>query len=736
MHQGKTISFAGLFTEVDLVEIPIIQRDYAQGRKEVWEIREQFLLSIWNALATPSGGLSLDLDFIYGNLCNENPTLLSVLDGQQRLTTLFLLHWFLANKEGMHIDFSERFTHQGKSRFTYQTRTAAAEFFHALVCTDNSRLSFEEHAPSLLDQIVDSHWFYHSWLLDPTVTSSLTMLVSIQKCFSRMTDGFYERLCSNEKPIVFHYLNLEAFGLSDDLYIKMNSRGKALTAFENFKAWLSGRMNKQSNAEEFSEKIDQVWTDLFWNLSKKNTVNFDSLFLRFFKRMAFLLECSQSSQPAYELNNQSAAWFNSLRDSRDQFTSMEFEQRDIFNPESILTLSTVLDFLCSGYATQEHKSLLQDFLTGNDLLSLCRFYALSVFISTSAANIERYEPESHARWTRITDNFLHTTRIDGYINAVGIIRALDKLSPHSNDIYIWLNSNNDRQSFSEQWDEEALKAELILSDSQWEPILIKAESHPYLRGRIRGLLGHAHDLDGGGYDLARFSTLTEKTFWVLNEKMLSGKEHLLERALLSMGDYLVWQKGARFTFCMPSHHTWRERYENWIKVVEKAIFAELLDRLTDREDVRNTLKTLINGVDCGGWRELVVRDPEAISYCSERIVDKKHNQIYLLSKTNFRGYFRELHSWALAKKMQHLLREEGGNTFYTAVTYHPIYGDAWPYIELVLAEGEVRFIAHNNGSWFDCYNEDEKGEPLPLPPFFLLLVEMLIGKAEKIGASS
>lgn len=269
MHQGKTISFAGLFTEVDLVEIPIIQRDYAQGRKEVWEIREQFLLSIWNALATPSGGLSLDLDFIYGNLCNENPTLLSVLDGQQRLTTLFLLHWFLANKEGMHIDFSERFTHQGKSRFTYQTRTAAAEFFHALVCTDNSRLSFEEHAPSLLDQIVDSHWFYHSLLLDPTVTSSLTMLVSIQKCFSRMTDGFYERLCSNEKPIVFHYLNLEAFGLSDDLYIKMNSRGKALTAFENFKAWLSGRMNKQSNAEEFSEKIDQVWTDLFWNLSKK-----------------------------------------------------------------------------------------------------------------------------------------------------------------------------------------------------------------------------------------------------------------------------------------------------------------------------------------------------------------------------------------------------------------------------------------------------------------------------------
>lgn len=247
MQQGKVITFASLFSEVSNVEIPIIQRDYAQGREDAWEIRDQFLLSLNQALTAPVGTLPLDLDFIYGNLSTEERPTLSVLDGQQRLTTLFLLHWYLANKEGKYADFMERFTHLGKSRFTYQTRTAATEFFHALVRTDNSGLQFAENAPDLRDQITDSRWFYHSWLQDPTVSACLTMLSAIQSCFDDAPSELYFKLCSSDsQPVVFQYLNLSSFGLSDDLYIKMNSRGKALTDFENFKAWLSGRIHRST----------------------------------------------------------------------------------------------------------------------------------------------------------------------------------------------------------------------------------------------------------------------------------------------------------------------------------------------------------------------------------------------------------------------------------------------------------------------------------------------------------
>jgi uncharacterized protein with ParB-like and HNH nuclease domain len=73
------------------IEIPIIQRDYAQGRnsREVNRIREGFLSALYNALTQDK---PIKLDFIYGDI-NEGTKVLTPLDGQQRLTTLFLLHW-------------------------------------------------------------------------------------------------------------------------------------------------------------------------------------------------------------------------------------------------------------------------------------------------------------------------------------------------------------------------------------------------------------------------------------------------------------------------------------------------------------------------------------------------------------------------------------------------------------------------------------------------------------------
>ncbi|MBL0117368.1 MAG: hypothetical protein IPP45_19595 [Sphingomonadales bacterium] len=48
--------------------------------------------------------------------------------------------------------------------------------------------------------------------------------------------GLYARLIDDSKPaITIQLLELEKFGLSDDLYIKMNARGKPLTAFRTFK---------------------------------------------------------------------------------------------------------------------------------------------------------------------------------------------------------------------------------------------------------------------------------------------------------------------------------------------------------------------------------------------------------------------------------------------------------------------------------------------------------------------
>lgn len=74
--------------------IPIIQRDYAQGRKrsDVTRVRCRFLESLYKAVTEKP----ITLDFVYGDIDDEGN--MTPLDGQQRLTTLFLLHWYAAKK--------------------------------------------------------------------------------------------------------------------------------------------------------------------------------------------------------------------------------------------------------------------------------------------------------------------------------------------------------------------------------------------------------------------------------------------------------------------------------------------------------------------------------------------------------------------------------------------------------------------------------------------------------------
>ena len=83
--------------EIKKVVIPLIQRDYAQGRKnpDIVRIRERFLDALHQAVC--NNGICLD--FIYGDIKTDG--ILTPLDGQQRLITLFLLHWYAAKKDNI-----------------------------------------------------------------------------------------------------------------------------------------------------------------------------------------------------------------------------------------------------------------------------------------------------------------------------------------------------------------------------------------------------------------------------------------------------------------------------------------------------------------------------------------------------------------------------------------------------------------------------------------------------------
>lgn len=203
---------------LERIVIPMIQRDYAQGREsaEVKRVRERFLEALVQAITdTP-----ITLDLIYGDI--DKKGVLTPLDGQQRLTTLFLLHWYAAKKEGIEPD-----EYDFLNRFSYATRYSARDFCKKLI----------EFEPGdyykLSEEIIDQDWFPLDWLHDPTIHSMIVMLDAIDEKFKDV-DNIWDSLADG--AITFYFLPIEDMGLTDEIYIKMNSRGKPLTVFENFKA--------------------------------------------------------------------------------------------------------------------------------------------------------------------------------------------------------------------------------------------------------------------------------------------------------------------------------------------------------------------------------------------------------------------------------------------------------------------------------------------------------------------
>lgn len=276
------------------VVIPMVQRDYAQGRTsiEVNRVRNRFLTAIKNYLLQPDSNYEvMKMDFVYGeteNIWSKTETnklekiIVTPLDGQQRLTTLFLLHWYAAKKSLIHKEDYAFLEH-----FTYDIRPSSRDFCVHLLAFAPSFSS------SIKEQIIDQYWFMGDWHNDPTILSMLTMLDSINDKFSDV-NNLWNLLTGTNERIVFFFLPLAENGLSDELYIKMNSRGKKLTPFEHFKAEFEDLYERDSEESmTINHKFDVEWADIFFSYRDNDNLT-DKEFMRYFFYISHIL-CYQQS---------------------------------------------------------------------------------------------------------------------------------------------------------------------------------------------------------------------------------------------------------------------------------------------------------------------------------------------------------------------------------------------------------------------------------------------------------
>jgi hypothetical protein len=717
IYSGERLTFSDFFTKKKLqIEIPIIQRDFAQGRKSSSEIRDVFLDTLYNYL--DENEPERDLDFIYGSVTtNENKEKRFIpLDGQQRLTTLFLLHWYLANISGNMPEFRGVLSANKKSKFTYETRTSSREFCDAIMLND---IDFDNLLPpdkdtfnSLSKTIQDSGWYYLSWENDPTIQSMLVMLDAMHNKFQHRPD-FFERLWNTENPVItFLSLNLQEFKLTDDLYIKMNSRGKPLSPFENFKAkfeqhiggldWdkpspfeleYDGEKKKVSRQDYFSHKIDTAWADLFWNYRKTDQEysSFDTELMNFIRviiatRCALEKVKNKDETLEFLLGTQAA---KKRKGYTDDISFHRYHSFGVLRKKAIMFLIRAFDQLANGAGKIKERLKSKEYFSENEVFKKVldhtinleqrvQFYAYIGFLVKNKGNEDGFD-----QWMRVIHNLVLNTVIDSADDVASAIISVHGLLPYSSRVLHFLMSDqSDSIAFfySRQIQEEQIKAHLINKGEKWQSAVEQAELHPYFSGQIMFMLEFSGVLNY--FEERKDCNWTE----VENEAFLNSfmnylqksdpvfrmvgtqknKDFSWERAVLSKGDYLIHTSAFRRNFLSTNRsirdYSWKRllrlpplndtRGEDKKALEERRMFVKDVfdDPLFHVAEVSESLKS-IRKVKPGGWRNYFIEKPALIDYCEQGFIRFESPSKILLFKHSQQNHTQaELYTYNLYLK--------------------------------------------------------------------------------------
>lgn len=718
---GEQINFCQLINKFN-ISVPIIQRDYAQGRRNEEEIRESFLSFLFLTL---ENNVPVTLDFIYGSLEKDS---LIPLDGQQRLTTLFLLHWYLAIRDFQFEDFKNKMsdTH-GNSKFTYETRSSSKDFCNGLIMhISDFNKNFEdlEQSMKLSDIIIDSSWYFLSWNNDPTIRAMLIMLDSIHEKFKN-SKGFYQKIINYENPLItFQFLRLDDFKLSDDIYIKMNARGKLLTGFESFKAWMEKYIREKSyniEVENWENKLDVEWTDLFWKFKEINKYEIDNEYYNFFKMITLYIFVSKLNSNNLTQDTISLIqYLMSLDNVRISILEKVINERCLNNTFKILSY-----FEKEGYKYLK-TTLINLFDSNNFLLKKLIgaennklnytertfLFAFIIFLLGKNKKLIEYNENDNLqlfRWMRLSKNIIYNTtieKIEDFIIAVTqILKLIRYIKNNEFDVYGSILKEDLQISFLSptQFNEEKVKSNLILNDktNNWEIEFIKYEKHPYFLGQIGFLLEFSKDKDNN-YNFILFNEYAQKAAYIFGKIIYSNKDYIFERALLSKENYLMKLGWYNDNFCKPDVGSLRTREENWRRVFKnkQGILKNLLDDIKSAnieneliKNIEDFIKQVDSGVKEKDWKYHIIKNKDLLSYCKERLIRMNNeNDIVLLKRTRLNGYHAELYTYSFY--LEFLENNKFNYNPFTTCQYIKSRGDEHSYIYFNGIINTNRYVMH------------------------------------------
>ena len=647
--KAQLFSFKDLFDEkaddndvtagakVKEIVIPMIQRDYAQGRNDSATKRKRndfldLLLDIVNDKETKR------LDLIYGKIENKK---LTPLDGQQRLTALFLLYWYAAKKERKSKTEWEKF-----KNFKYETRYNAKRFCEKLYDEFDKITYFDPISPrekNISEYIEDQNWFPLQWKKDPTISSMLVVLDSIDEKFHDVTN-----LLDKLNKIKFYYYPLEDVKDADKLYINMNSRGKELTTYEILKADLEKYMRESSYSKTdiIMQKFDGIWTDFLWDYCDKNTKNYDAaipdeMFVNYFKYICYLIHYRDNNEPFdYSLDefdlakkyfskgctnahaqnmdfleNAFDCWIRKDNNSYDYKKHKEFLENYMSSTNNndgkkIVVKKPVIE---SDKKDKKYENMLHNCLVNGtkvDYSVKVLLYAIMEFLKLDNKNrmLDNKNDDEFIKRLRWINNLVNNSN-DELAERVknshmqAIFKQTQEIMTTGKLYGLPPTGFNETQLEEEKQKEKYLdkiQSSLDYNDNDKLKQLRKLEDHPLLNGQISILVGKENLVNTDVKKISENIAKVDK-FYKLFEKSDNYDYALISRAMMTFDDYgQINRKGTRFYYGVDNYGSWEELFQqsNDRKGFEKTgeILNTLLDNLGDpaTADYKGQLEKIIN----------------------------------------------------------------------------------------------------------------------------------------------
>ncbi|TLE02019.1 MULTISPECIES: GmrSD restriction endonuclease domain-containing protein [Helicobacter] len=608
------------------IEVPILQRDYAQGRKSQSKIANEFLSAIFNVLNGKRQ--SLHIDFIYGY--QENDKFL-LIDGQQRITTLWLLHFYLYKKAGCLEQIKDLL-----AKFSYNTRRSSANFCKNLLKKD---FDINEKPSEAIKNKGGEFEKAENLNNDPTIKAMLNMLDWIFEEVKNKRE--IKKLAENLDNITFDLFDMGKFELGEELYIKMNARGKQLSKYENLKSFIE-KDSKISRDQKLLESMDANWSDYFFDSPEVfdirgcNFLHYATLF--------FALENKE-----IESKNIKEAIENPNQPINEFYEPLQ-------NVENIKLLDRVVS-LCILLDTLEIKEVvkIKDSSFFDKILSysdICYFFSILFFMK------ENREVENDKTalndYLMVSRHFIENHRLDKPEEHIPqFFRLFKHLSQGHQNIYQFLVDNPTHSFHSNIYHLEVRKAKLILASREggenWEEILNQTSEHKVLKGWVDFLLDFSDEefvyksysnnknYRKGQYgftslyespNLEKFKLYATTTMQILDkEQFLSNNLTFFQRAFLCIGDFSFYS--TNWFYGNSPADIFRDREAlNWILKGDKnnselPYFKEFLDTLLEckGKNLIDKMQEVIKKTDLSQkewWEQLLIGEPALFDFLNER----------------------------------------------------------------------------------------------------------------------